>query len=452
MLNVPDFFEDPQLQNIREKNEIIPRISSIPSNYVGSKRRMLRSIWNFLEEENVEFEDAFDAFSGSAMVSLLFKHMGKSVVANDLLTSSAITAICLLENTDIPLTSEDIHFLCTNVPEGTRTFVRDNYQDRFFTSKECLFLDRFRRNIETLFGPRFYCGFDLLNKATIASIPNSNFTIYGKNLKALRSTHDPNKLFAQEKWRDTTRKRRDDDNNIMFESAMNEMRDKYKSSFAILAAETHVTQHCFLGGRYYNGQTIAKLEHRLQHQRNNGIDLTEQPVLLADFEPALIDGPTCCVFNADIIELLKAGLIQTDLIYLDPPYGGNSSNYAALYRFLEEYLYEQKLEELPHIQTGAKRYAKAKGYQEQFEELLSLCSCFPYWLLSYNDSSYANLNTIVSTIKNAGRKTVVVKDVQFTYQYRKGKNIVDVDHYKDGFANEGHMYTQRGKEYLILAT
>ena len=114
----------------RQLEKIVTAISSMPSNYVGSKRRLLRYIWKSLEEDGVKFNSVFDAFSGSAMVSLLFKTMGKTVIANDLLTSSSITAISLLENADIPLTNDDINFLCTNVPPDANTFVLDNYKDK----------------------------------------------------------------------------------------------------------------------------------------------------------------------------------------------------------------------------------------------------------------------------------------------------------------------------------
>ena len=73
-------------------------------------------------------------------------------------------------------------------------------------------------------------------------------------------------------------------------------------------------------------------------------------------------------------------------------------------------------------------------------------------MLSYNDSSYADLDTIVSTIKNAGKKEVIVKEVPITYQYRKGKNEVDEKHFLDGnYLDDGHKFSSRGIEYLILA-
>jgi adenine-specific DNA methylase len=326
----------------------------------------------------------------------------------------------------------------------------DNYKDKFFTEQECVFLDRYKYNVAELCGSKFYCGLELLNKATLASIPNSNFSVYGKDLKSLRSTHDVNKSFWTEKWRDTTRKRRDANNEIMFKKSLNEMYAKYKATFSLFALESHINQNCFLGGRYYNGQTIANLEHRLSHDKNKGKTITDIPLTVDRFKTVLTKSGQGCVFNSDIIDLLEANVIDADLLYLDPPYGGASSDYAILYRFLEEYLYECKLEDMEHIQKGAKRFSKKNNYQEQFEKLLSLCGKFKTWLISYNESSYADLDTITSTIKNAGRSNIEICTVPITYQYRKGKNVVDVDHFKKNYADEGHKYLQRGTEYLIL--
>ena len=443
-----DFFQI--LQTNRNKKDVIKNISSLPSNYVGSKRRLLTHIWDALEKEDVQFDSAFDAFSGSGMVSLLFKSMGKKTVSNDLLTSSAITAVCLLENSHIPVTNKDVKFLCTNEPDDCGSFVLDNYKDKFFTEKECKFLDRYRRNVEILCGDKFYCGIDLINKATLASIPNCNFSVYGKDLKKIRSTHQVGESFWKEKWRDTTRKRRDDNNEIMFEPAVNEVCDKYKGAFSLMAIENHINRHCFLGGRYYQGQTIADLEHRLKHEKSKGKDITDIKMNLSKFNDVLTQNESL-VFNADIVELLESGIVQTDLLYLDPPYGGASSDYSTLYRFLEEFLYEDKLENLEHIQKGSKRFSSKKGYQAEFEYMLGLCNNFPTWMLSYNDSSYANLDTITSTIRNAGKKDVRVIEVPITYQYRKGKNKVDPDHFFKNYLDDGHKYVERGIEYLIIA-
>ena len=443
-----DFFD--AFASKREKQDIVKKISSIPSNYVGSKRRLLPHIWDVLEKYDVEYDSVFDAFSGSAMVSLLFKFMGKKVYSNDLLTSSAITAICLMENDSLPLSKSDIKFLCNNEPKDVGDFVLKNYKDKFFTEKECRFLDRYRRNVELLCGDKFYCGLELLNKATLMSVPNSNFTLSG-DLSTLRNVHKVGEKFANEKWRDTTRKRRDANNEIMFDKSLSEMYEKYKSSFSLFAISNHINQHCFLGGRYYDGQTIANLEHRLKHEKSKDRELDDIPVSVEKFGKILEEKGDVCVFNSDIVELLESQIINADLLYLDPPYGGASSDYANLYSFLEEYLYEQPLNELEHVQKGSERFSKKKGYDDQFAYLLSLCGSFDNWLISYNESSYADIDKIVSTIKNAGMSEVNLFEVPITYQYRKGKNVVDVDYFKKNYGEKGHKFVQRGTEYLILA-
>lgn len=418
-----DFFD--QFGSKRAKDIIIDKLFSIPSNYVGSKRRLLMHIWDVLEKEKIQFDSAFDAFSGSAMVSLLFKVMGKKVCCNDLLTSSAITAICLLEFDKILLTDNDLFSLCKNRPRQIDSFVKNNYKDKFFTDKECSFLDCYRKNLESLDGGKLYWAIELLNKAIIMSIPNSNFSIYGKDLKSLRSTHTVGESYWTEKWRDTTRKRRNANNEIMFGKSIKEMYDKYSKSLSSL-----------------------KKEYDVQMLNNQGKLYTHNILPNGQFK-SVLDDKKMMVFNFDIIELLELGIIETDLLYIDPPYGGASSDYALLYSFLEEYFYKTPLNALEHIQRGSKRFNKNKGYQEQFEHLLSLCGRFRTWLISYNESSYADLPTIVSTIKNAGKTNVKTLEVPITYQYRKGKGIIDPDF--GAYLESGKKHLQRGTEYLILA-
>ena len=390
-----DFFD--LLQPARDKKRIIKTIASIPSNYIGSKRRLLSHIWDVVYDYDIDCDTVFDTFSGGGMVSLLFKHMGKNIITNDILTASSLTAVSLLQNSKIPITDSEINFLCTNVPEDYPTFTTDNYQDKFFTKKECDLLDRYRKNVEILYGQSFYKGDNIHDR------------------------HNNPK----------------DDNG-------------YKSAFALFLILSHVSQHCFLGGRYYNGQIIAQLQHRLQHQKNQGKDITKFDIESERFKNVLLDGDAR-VFNEDIINLLHHKTVTADLIYIDPPYGGGSSDYTKLYGFLEEYLYGASVDDLKHLKQGSKRYCQNKNYQLQLESLLSLCGDFPSWMLSYNESSFADLDTITSIIKNAGRKDIQVSQVPITYQYRKGKNRVDTDHFQESYCNEGHKYLQRGTEYLIVA-
>ena len=403
------------LQPQQQKNELISLASSIPSNYVGGKRRILASIWDILHDNNIEFNSVFDAFSGSSMVSLLFKLMGKTVICNDLLTSSTLTAFCLLHNhEEFPVDDEEIKYLLYNKPSNHTDFVLNNYCNKFFTEKECIFLDSYKENIIQLYGTQYYSG--------------------------QNSSGNP-------KW-----------NYFANTQSFNEKREYFKASLALFAMLNHINQNCFLGGRYYNGQTIAKMKHRINHAKNNGKEITDIPLKMGKFQPIIEriqkEKDNCQVnkiFNCDVIELLEKQTICADLIYLDPPYGGASSDYAMLYGFLEEYLYEDKLKNLDHIIKGSKRFSSNKGYQEQLEHLLGLCNNFKTWMISYNESSYADLETIINTIKSAGRDNVIVKSIPIAYQYRKNKNVVDEEQFVLNYYEEGYKFKERGTEYLILA-
>lgn len=413
----------------RDQISIIKAIEKLPSNYVGSKRKLLKNMWDVLIDNQVEFKSVFDAFSGSAFPSLFFKQMGKDVTCNDLLTSSALSAICLLENEKLPFGQDGkdyLDFLQTNMCSDYEDFVARNYKDIFFTEKECKFFDRMRRNVELATGKEFYCGLGVRDGKVIEKWAKTNTTIQPIDLK-----------------------------NPFGKKLTNKNQSKYMGTFLLYLIQYYINQNFFLGGRYYNGQTISKLEHRSEHQKHavkqqempetilnlmgeNKIvvkDLDDISVVTKSFkklEKVLCEGKAK-VFNEDIITLLEANVVKGDLLYLDPPYCDTSSDYASLYRFVEEYIYGDKLENLEHIQRGAKRFVSKKNYREHFEKLLSLCGDFKTWLISYNSSSFADKDTITSIIKNAGKQNVSILDVEIDYQYRKERT------------------NDKETEYLILA-
>ena len=403
------------MENDTKQTNIIKAIEKLPSNYVGSKRRLLKNMWDVLIDNHVDFNSVFDAFSGSAFPSLFFKQMGKDVTCNDILTSSALSAICLLENSELPFGdkgSDYLNFLQQNKCSDHGDFVTKNYKDIFFTEKECEFFDRVRRNVELMAGKEFYCGMGVKDGKSFEKWAKNNTSIQPIDLK-----------------------------NPFGKYSSTKEQSKHVGSFLLYLIQYYINQNFFIGGRYYNGQTISKLEHRLEHQKHvikqqetsntilNSMGETKLmskssdniAVVSKSFEKlrkVLCEGKAT-VFNEDIITLLEANVVKADLLYLDPPYQDSSSDYASLYRFVEEYIYGEKLENLEHIQKGAKRFVHKKDYREHFEKLLSLCPDFKTWLISYNSSSFADKDTITSIIKNAGKKDVSILDVEIDYQYRK---------------------------------
>ena len=106
-----------------------------------------------------------------------------------------------------------------------------------------------------------------------------------------------------------------------------------------------------------------------------------------------------------------------------------------MYRFLEEYIYSDKMENLPHIKNGAERFVKKKNYEQHFIEMLDAAQNIPLWLFSYNDSSWKGIEYISDLIKKY--KSEVITEVltdDYRYLYRK----------KQGRKSQS-------KEYLIIA-
>jgi DNA adenine methylase len=311
----------------------------IENPYVGNKRKIVVDIAKSLETHDFKFDSVLDLFSGSGMVSLFFKLLGKQVTSNDLLTSSYYNALVFVGTEKSALSKEQVQFLCENKNASVGDFVQKNYAERF-TPREAAFLDNYRANVETL--------------PTPAAKAN-----------------------------------------------------------ALVLIEHYVLKHCFLGGRLNSGQILAKLDHRLNHDRNGGREMSFKLTLLPHF-----DGPVGHSLNLDCLDALKAAG-SVDLAYIDPPYGSSQSDYAFMFSFCEEYVYSNSINTLPHI-ANSKKFTCSKEYETHFKGLLDAAKHLPQWAISYNDSSWADIDTISKLVKDF-KKDVIVVNIDYEYKYRKEK-------------------------------
>lgn len=349
--------------------EACKSISGIRSNYVGNKRRILSSVWEV--SKGLGVNRVTDAFGGSGSVSAMFASLGLDVTYNDLLLSSCMQATCLLSTSPIIVTEDEWKTLIKD-PHGEEVYslARTHYAGRFFTDDEALFLDRYMGNMRTIF-----------------PIPKPRSIIYDST----RTPFEPAAMKA------------------------------IQASCAIIG---HINSVCFVGGRYYNGQTLAKKDHRLSHAKNNGLELHKSFIESISKIPK-IEYPRGCstfVYNLDVAELLKKKPTG-DLLYLDPPYGGESSDYASLYKFLEEFVTGTRYED-DHIKVeSASKFKGNNGYTDLFKEVLSLSNGYENWLISFNKTSFANLEQITSIVESFGR-SVEVKSVSISYNYRKKRRNI----------------------------
>jgi len=117
-------------------------IKTYTTRYLGSKVKLLPWIWKetapYLKQHNVK--TIIDAFSGTGVVSYLYKQKGFEVISNDFLLFNFYMAKALIENNKIQLSKDEINFLL-NPPTSGETFIQNEYTDLFFKLEDTKFLD-----------------------------------------------------------------------------------------------------------------------------------------------------------------------------------------------------------------------------------------------------------------------------------------------------------------------
>lgn len=427
----------------------LSRINAMPNPYVGNKKKLLPFIGSTLEKHNIQFDSFFDAFSGSSVVGIFMKGLGKRVLSNDALTSSYFHSVAFVENSGTVLNNNDIDYLLNNQNKNVSTFVRDNWTEkssnamrRRFTENEALQLDIIRANIKDL---------SLLSSQAIGISANSLVCMrlpfgfvdrsidiyshrkrqienYGKNSgnhdRRIGIYYDENLDLNFKQWFPKYVKSLQ---NIITEEEQE--CNKIKMLHAVLFSGIHnFISHSkvFSGGRLNYGQILRDVKNRVE-------EFNELNFNINDFEKSTFSELSdmaqtrCIAVNSDVIELLKSGFIDVDCAYFDPPYGGGMSDYGSLYRFFEEYIYEDFLENLPHFKYMS-RFSNKKNYEENFREMLSNAQNIPIWIFSFNGSSWNGPDYIIDIIKDY-KKDIIIETKHYKYKYRdKDKNIKELEY------------------------
>jgi DNA adenine methylase len=187
--------------------------------------------------------------------------------------------------------------------------------------------------------------------------------------------------------------------------------------------QNYVMDKCFLGGRLNHGQILAELKHRLQHQRNATTEESEDEMRFAlkplplfknnGHEHKAINGDAC-----DTLASLDPSNLP-DLCYLDPPYGGQQSDYANMFRFVEEFVHGKPLEEVSLYQKS-RNFTTAKDFEAHFREVLERTRLIKTIAVSFNDSSWADVDK-VKGIMGDYKNHVVAVGISHKYKYRAKK-------------------------------
>lgn len=147
---------------------------------------------------------------------------------------------------------------------------------------------------------------------------------------------------------------------------------------------------------------------------------TYKPLILEEL-PVVTSPRECEVYNEDALELIQH--IQTDMVYLDPPY--NTREYLPNYHLLET-IARYDYPEIKGV-TGMRATNQAKSdfckkakVYEAFKNILTNAKC-KYILLSYNNEGLLPTEEIVLLMQDCGVKETFHL---FEYDYRRYKSKI----------------------------
>lgn len=154
------------------------RIDNYPLlRYMGSKYKLIPWIQETLG--SLDFDSAFDAFSGSGVVSYLLKSMNKKVYSNDFLNFSSIISKAVIENKADRLDRQDLLTLL-DLNVDSDNFIQKTFDKVFYSKEDLIFLDKVSHNIHRLSSPyKQSLAYTALFRSCLKKQPRGVFTISG---------------------------------------------------------------------------------------------------------------------------------------------------------------------------------------------------------------------------------------------------------------------------------
>lgn len=190
-----------------------------------------------------------------------------------------------------------------------------------------------------------------------------------------------------------------------FRSNVNCLNNKYKEALALSVMCRSMTRKVTMG-HFAHTQALVYAADPARIKRNRSLvrplkDIFEE--LLPEYNAAVFDNSKDNKsYNKNILDLLPQ-LTDIDLAYFDPPYCNSHADYQSFYHLLETYVEYWKDKQFVN---GIKRYEPKRysGFDKNSETLSNLQLMFeranhiPTWIVSYNDRSYPDINTMIEMI------------------------------------------------------
>lgn len=181
--------------------------------------------------------------------------------------------------------------------------------------------------------------------------------------------------------------------------------NEFKRALALAILNRSLTRKVTMG-HFAHQQALNYANNPERIKRNRSLIRPIQEIMsdiLTEYNQAIFDnGQENLSYNLDALELLPQ-LQNVDLLYLDPPYCNSHADYQSFYHLLETNSMYWKDKEFIN---GTRRYSPKRysGFDKKTAVLSSLQKLFavadsvPHWLISYNDRSYPDIESLCGLI------------------------------------------------------
>jgi len=191
-----------------------------------------------------------------------------------------------------------------------------------------------------------------------------------------------------------------------FRSNVDRLNNEYKKALALAVMCRSMTRKVTMG-HFAHTQALVYAADPARIKRNRSLIRPLKELfmeLLPEYNAAVFDNKEeNKSYNENILDLLPQ-LDGIDLVYFDPPYCNSHADYQSFYHLLETFVVYWKDKQFVN---GTKRYEPKRysGFDKNSEAVDNLRLMFersqhiPTWLVSYNDRSYPDIDTMVGMIE-----------------------------------------------------
>ena len=191
-----------------------------------------------------------------------------------------------------------------------------------------------------------------------------------------------------------------------FRSNVRFLSNTYKQSLALTVMCRSMTRKVTMG-HFAHTQALVYAADPSRVKRNRSLARPLKDIfmdLLPEYNSAIFDnGKENRSYNENILDLLQH-VNGVDLVYFDPPYCNSHADYQSFYHLLETFVEYWKDK---RFVNGTKRYEpkrysgfdKVSDAVDNLKLMFELSNDITTWLVSYNDRSYPDMETMVSLIE-----------------------------------------------------